>query len=293
MKKYIAIYQTILVCAGVALFVLGCDGSNDSTTTGPSKVKPALKAVANYDPFRGSDEQGHAAGIGTPEAVDQYLKIIAARLAVLMADESTRRIILDEVQLAGTQEANLAAIALRHPSVLAGLSSGFRAAVAQKGVSGRLAAIVAQSTDSEGVLKVSQALFGLELSVLVPEGDRLNPAEPLPVFHNPITDESVTEVYEGFDPDGQAITFGFSREGVQLPYSILYLSQDEDFFRLPGNRLHSATTTDGLQGCQNIITKSLHIHSKRSCVSSVTLPFPTPMPTYLLQVMPAAGMTIG
>jgi len=195
------------------------------------------------NPLQGLDEAGYAEVIGSAEYVNGYLKIISFRLATMMEDEILRRALLRRIQSAEAKEVNLAAVAIKNQGILNALSADFHSEIIKKGIEGRLAEeIIRGNSDAEAFLKVSQSLFGLRLRLYTPESGVWNTDEAMPVFHNPTTDESVTRFYEGFAPNGQPTSIDFHAK--EVPYPLLYLSQDENFFRRPENLPIQASTME-------------------------------------------------
>ena len=211
------------------------------------QTQAEAKHVQSYNPFAGLDEAGYAKGIGSPEAVETYLEIFAKRLAQLMDNPDVRQKLADSLTVENGQEANLAEIALSHPTLLSFLGTGFKAAVEAKKLTGELAqdATTEAITDQDAMLTVAQGLFGLRVKVRSPNDQTpgWDGSNPIPVFHNPITDELDTEWVKGYDPDGTQRQFAF---GSRPPYQILYVFQDEEFFDRPGNAPATAAAV-GLQ----------------------------------------------
>ena len=224
-----------LVCT-IAGALLGCSEGGPSAKQellGPGTFQ-AAKPVVAANPLQGLDEEGYATAIGSPESMEGYLKIISRRVALAMKNKDVRRRLFEEIQLSADGTVNLAEVAGKNATVLAALSGGFQADLVEKGITGRLAEeMIRGDTDAQAFLKVSKALFGLQVRLALPEGHTWNSSQALPVFHNPITDESVTESFEGYNPDGTEVKFNFGVK--QAPYPFLYVHQDEKYFRRAEN----------------------------------------------------------
>ena len=93
--------------------------------------------------------------------------------------------------------------------------------------------------------------------------------EALPVFHNPITDESETDYFEGFNPDGTPAKFDFGVEEVPFPF--LYVEQDEGFFYKPENRPDKEKGS-GASVYQEIKTPFDHRYGMLSLMEDLVLP---------------------
>ena len=210
----------------------GC--SPDGTLFEANPASPSAKIAAARDPFAGLDEQGHAEGIGSAEICHAFLQIFARRLAVALSDQEARDAFLQGIAQAEKQEANIADLLADRPALLAQMVSGFLKDVDGQGLSGgRLLDIIKGYDDQSAFLSVSEALFGLEIRLVDGPGSYQGNSA-LAVFHNPITDEEDTHVYEGFDPDGQPITMPFG-DDFDPGATFIYLAQDEDFFTKPQN----------------------------------------------------------
>ena len=194
------------------------------------------KTVASYDPFVGLDEDAYAERIGVSENVRVFLQIYARRLAVALNDSTMRHNFLQAMAYDDYTEANLTKVLDRRPELLAVLASGFVKEIADAKLNGDLTDLIKRYGDGKALMSASEALFGLEVTLVNP-ADAYRGEGPLPVFHNPITDEKDTDIYQGFDPEGKPITMPFSTEGFQRKEPFFYISQDEDFFAKPKNRV--------------------------------------------------------
>ena len=188
---------------------------------------PIGKIVASHDPFPGADEQVERAGrIGAPENVRALLQIYARRLAMSLNDSRLRTRIIGSLDRSDRDGLNLGDILISQPSTLATLADGFAAEATNK-IDGDLRDVIASKADADALLAAAQGIFGLKISLVDPLG-AYNGTTPLHVYHNPITDESITKWIEGFDSHGDPVTIPFSSGGYQGSTPFLYVSQDED-----------------------------------------------------------------
>jgi len=245
MKKWI-VGKSFLLFVLLLVAVLGTEWScsKDGTFLNANPASPGTepeipfgaKTLASYDPFVGLDEDAHAERIGDSENVRVFLQMYARRLAVALNDSTMRHNLLQAIAYADYTEANLTKVLDSRPELLAVLSSGFVKEVADAKLNGELTDLIKHYGDGKALLSASEALFGLEVTLVDP-ADTYRGEGLLPVFHNPITDEKDTDIYEGFDPEGKPITMPFSMEGFQRKEPFFYISQDEDFFAKPKNRV--------------------------------------------------------
>ena len=227
----------------LSLVFLGCNSKQSVNSADSHEPHIDAKHVASYNPFLGLDEDGYAERIGNPEAVRQFLDVLAAKLSAMMNNPDLREELAECLNDTPERDVNLAEAALSHPAILEALSVGFKQTVSSKGISGgelSADALMDATSDMDAVLIVSEGLFGLRLRVRGPNDQVLNwdGTNPLPVFSNPITDELDTELVNGYNPDGTTSTYAF---GSRPPYQILYLFQDEAFFDRPGNEPDTET----------------------------------------------------
>ena len=122
-----------------------------------------------------------------------------------------------------------------NPEALAVLSKGFVKQVQEIGLSGSLADIISGYNDEKAFLAAAEALYGLEVSLVDPK--RLyQGTTPIEVYHTPVLDEKDTEIFEGVDPDGNAVTMPFSPSSMKGSNPFLFINYDEDFFYREVNR---------------------------------------------------------
>ena len=161
--------------------------------------------------------------IGGPEAGDKYLRIIAAQLTAVMADDGLRQILHRVVPEMEQGAIHVCEISDKFPQFLEKLSDVFKSSVDDEAISGDLARIVGSaSSAAEATYKVSKALFDLELSVAVPPSQKWD-GSIIPVFFAPASTEVST--IEGVGTDLKPISMPV-KEG---PLSIcLFLNYDED-----------------------------------------------------------------
>ena len=110
---------------------------------------------------------------------------------------------------------------------------GFKDSMDAEDIGGGLAEeFKGDASDMKAFLGISKSLFGLQIKLLTPKTGDWDEQGPLPVFYNPVLDESVTEWIHGFNPDGSQVAI---RSRKDLPYPFLYLCYDERFFEKPEN----------------------------------------------------------
>lgn len=198
MKKWVVGHAVLLVVLLVAVLTeWSCskDGAFlDANPTSPGAGFSA-KTVASYDPFKGLDEDGHAAGVGNAESYHAYLQIFARRLGKALNDPAVRAVFRQ------ADETNLAKAIESQPNVLTLMADGFLKDVGNASLDGKLVDIITLYDDRKAFLSTSEALFGLEVTLVDPDGT-WDGTTPIPVFHNPVTDEKDTHIYDGFTPDG-------------------------------------------------------------------------------------------
>lgn len=238
MKKWVVGHVALLVVLLVTVLTeWSC--SKDGTFLDANPISPgagfSAKTVASYDPFSGLDEDGHAAGVGNAEAYHAYLQIFARRLAQALNDPAARAV------LRRADETNLAKAIESQPNVLTLMADGFLKDVGNASLGGKLIDIITLYDDGKAFLSTSEALFGLEVTLVDPDG-AWDGTTPIPVFHNPVTDEKDTHIYDGFTPDGSPITMPFSMDGFEREDPFFYINQDEDFFDRPENRITALAT---------------------------------------------------
>ena len=236
MHRYILASGLIMVSFGIWI---SCSKDTGVTSIDPTSTdddvssrrlvgtKPAVEGSnyadfhpqtnVNYDPFADMNEEDRKNAIGGREAAEKYLRVIVAHLAHAMHDDKARSILHKVVPKVDEGEIHLAQIAIEYPDLLGVLSGGFKDAVDAKGPGGALY-LETQSAPSNGeaILKVSKALCDLVLTVVTTGGQAWDPAEAIPVFFSPLTDEKVTTVMEGVDTQLKAVTvpFGRNKEGA-------------------------------------------------------------------------------
>lgn len=227
MMKRLTLFLTAIVPLGTMLLVQwGCspDGSFIEAPASPKAV-----ASTSYDPFNGLDEDDHFANVGDADAYRTYLQIFARRLATGLANADVRAAFrnADLSNITKTMDSN--------PAALAVLSEGFVKQIGEVGLSGNLADIISGYNDEKAFLAAAEALYGLEVSLVDPKG-LYGGNTPIEVYHTPVLDEKDTDVFEGFDPDGNAVTMPFDPASMKRSDSFFFINYDEDFFYREANR---------------------------------------------------------
>ena len=231
------------------------------------------KISSDLKPLRGLDEDGYFASFGSAENMDKYLDLIAKRLAALMNDSAKRGQLLTTLNGEEGKLRNLADLIIHLPEVQGAVTSGFNAAMKAEVSTGQLATQhLANETDVNAFLKLSESLYGLQTHLAVPETGTWDWSAPLPVFRTPILDESVTQYFEGFNPDGSEALIDF--EATELPYPLLYIHFDEEFFWKPENAVASDDPDPSEQLARDIEEALQPKHGMWSVISDLVKPPP-------------------
>ncbi|MCY3737483.1 MAG: hypothetical protein OXG13_13830 [Gemmatimonadaceae bacterium] len=225
-KKMTLILAPVALAAGAMVWE-GCSGSESAAPSGP-----ASKAVAggfqadtstDYDPFKGMSESERKDAIGSADTALDYLKVAATQLVKAINDPTSRKILSENVPAWEKGEVKLADIAIDNPTLLTALSSGVRASVGS--LSGTLASeIQGTASDGEALLKMTEALFDLEVTLVTPPGEEWDPSEEIAVHFVPIDNEATS--IEGLDADGSVISL--SADATEASYAFLAINFDED-----------------------------------------------------------------
>lgn len=198
MKKWV-VGNSFLLSVLLLAVVLGTGWScsKDGTFFDANPAAPfSAKTVASYNPFAGLDEDGYVEGVGAPKNYHAFLQMYAQRLAVALNDPAVRQIFLQAIDSAHQKEATLTKVLSGRPELLKTLADGFLRDVDNASLSdSRLTDIIADYDDRKAFLSVSEALFGLEIT-LVDRAGTYQGQTPIDVFHNPITDEKDIEIYK-------------------------------------------------------------------------------------------------
>ena len=231
----------ILVSGLIALVGLGI-GISCSKDSGISSLEPDPRVtkptVVDFhlqtgDPFSEMSLDDRRNAIGGPEVAEQYLRIIGKQLARAMMDEGARNILYSITPDINDGGIHITTIADTYPYILGLVSEGFKDAIAQEGLQGKLAGVIKDaSSDAEAIYKASRGLFELEIAIATPAGERWNPANPIPVVFPPVSED--TTVVEGVDVNLQPISL--PAEGETPPRTCLVLNFDEDMF-VPDNAI--------------------------------------------------------
>ena len=227
MMKRLTLFLFVVASFNAALFVQWSCSSNGSFLE--ASVSPKAVTSPSYDPFNGLDEDGHFAGVGDAETYRAYLQIFARRLATGLNDADVR---------ATFRQANLTSIAKTidtQPAVLTLLADGFIKDIGSANLDGKLIAIISLYDDGKAFLSASEALYGLEVTLVDPNGTYQG-TTPIEVYHTPVLDEKDTELIEGFDPDGNPVTMPFSPSSFKRSEPFFFINYDEDFFYRPENQ---------------------------------------------------------
>jgi len=183
----VGFYMAILLI--ILSFAMGCgdEGTSqkDELVGSGFDVAPAAKPIANVNPFQGLTEEGYAEGIGDPQNVDKLLKIISMRLSMLTKESGFRKALTDRLSQDG-KPVSLADLLLESDKISSHLPDPFKEIVEAQGVTGRLGSeILGGNTDAEALVKTSHALFGLQVSLLMPHRAHGMPTRPCRSFTCP------------------------------------------------------------------------------------------------------------
>ena len=244
MKKQISTSraQYILVSVLIALVGFGTwiSCSKDATISGIDPTlrasKPALlpsnsvdfhpQSGVNYDPFDGMTWDDRKAALGGIDGAVKHLRVVAARVAQAMQDESMRKLLHSLVPKEREGEVHLFQIMMDNPKFFGLVSEGFKGAISNKGIGANLSAIIQDTpSDGEALLKASKALLDVVMVVATAPGKEWDGEEMIPVFSAPV-DDAVGSVMEGVDSDLKPI-FLTQKRG-DPPYTFLFLNFDED-----------------------------------------------------------------
>ena len=186
-------------------------------------ASPKAVASASYDPFHGLDEDGHFAGVGDADTYRAYLQIFARRLAQATSDADVR------ATFGQAGPTSLAKTIDSRSEILALLSDGFVKDIGAANLGGRLIDIISVYDDGKAFLSAAEALYGLEVTLVDPNGTYRGNT-PIEVYHTPVLDEKDTDLFEGFDPDGNPVTMPFSPSSFKRSEPFFFINYDEDFF---------------------------------------------------------------
>ncbi len=157
----------------------------------------------------------------------------------MMNDETMRKHLLGRVQSTSDNAADLATVVTEYSSIKANLSNNFKDAMSAKGITGRLSSeIVADHLDEDAFMEICQTLFGLELFLALPKEGTWDWQGKMPVFYDPVVDETLVTHFQGFNPDGTPALLNIKVE--EIPYPLLYVRFDERFFFRPENQSTSS-----------------------------------------------------
>lgn len=248
------IFITLLM-VGMGLGIwMGCSKNDGVSSSGPVSTKATApksvefqpKAGVNYDPFAtmGLDDRKQA--IGGPEVATEYLELIVRHLANAMNDKKARPILHKVVPKWDKGEVKLAQIAIEHPDLLNALSKDFKRAIANGAIGGELSRQAQNSPfDGEALLKVSEALFDLELTLVTPPNQGWSPAQAIPVFYMPVNDEEAS-VMKGVDANLNTITFSLDSEETTFPFLLLNFDEDSPLLNEKDKGIELPTSLQGL-----------------------------------------------
>lgn len=247
MKKQIRtnrLYSRILTSVLIALMGIGigisCSKDTGVSSTSPDSepraTKPTLpdqnsstfhpQTNVNYDPFAGMGLRERQKAIGGADAAEKFLQLIVAQIALAMNNQEARSVLHRVVPKIEQGEVHLTKVAAKYPNLLSGMSGGFKNALGNESMAGKLIQKATEaSTDGEAILKVSEALFDLVLTLVVPPGMGWDDANAkIPVFYMPMDDKNATKM-TGMDGNAKPVTYPFSKDDA--PSAFLLLKFDE------------------------------------------------------------------
>ena len=266
---YCILLPLLMVGMGLGIW-MSCSKNDGVSSITPVSTKPSVadpesvefhaKAGVNYDPFATMDLDGRKQAIGGPDVATEYLKLIVRHLANAMNDEKARPILHKVVPKWDKGEVKLAQIAIEHPDLLSALSKDFKRAIADRAIEGELSRQVQSSPfDGEALLKVSEALFDLVLTLVTPPNQGWSPSQAIPVFYMPVNDDEAS-VMEGVDAKLNTITFSLDSEETAFPFLILNFDEDSPLLNDNDKDIELPTSSQGL-GIWNDILNSFSLTS--------------------------------
>ena len=182
-------------------------------------------ATTNYDPFSELSEEDRKVALGGQDGATEYFELVARHLALALNDKRSREILHQSVPKWEDGEVKLAKIWVDNPHLLKTIAAGLRESVGNKGLQNTLASkILDASFDEQAMLRVAEAMFDLEVTLVTPTGKEWDSDEAIPVFFIPIDDEA--DLIEGVDSESNSVSL--SADIDEAPYTLLSINFDED-----------------------------------------------------------------